>query len=175
MSIARFVNGRLLSKIQMVATNREEQILNAKKAFSILGPVKIKSKVRIITKGPDGGDGGGNGDDGNYNDGPCFGSVMGYVGLGVNALANSETIMIVLDDGWSNLSTREKLELVSLGLQGVGLAASALVPVIGPPLGVAIGSVGTIVGIVSLGLNHNMDSLIRINVGYNLSFTVYVV
>ena len=47
-------------------------------------------------------------------------------------------------------------QLISLGLQGVGLATSLLVPVIGPPLGASIGSVGTIVGIVSLGLNYNM-------------------
>ena len=35
---------------------------NAKKAFGILGPMKIKSKERIITWGPGGGDWGNNGD-----------------------------------------------------------------------------------------------------------------
>ena len=328
MSIARFINGRLLSKVQMVSTNREEQVINAKRAFSILGPMKIKSKERIITRGPGGGDGGNNGDDGPYNDTPSWvldnyidlgggyywdgndiwedvdgdgipdyiclppvivdggsgqnpsepplvpptdpfdgvgggngsgdsggggggdstptdeisdegmimlgyrgiekietdiieedfrvyrtdpssepvltfvntvvsvenmwtswlsalkgipenlksiGRKMGYVGMGVSALASSETVMILLDEGWSHLTTGEKLELISLGLQGVGLATSLLVPVIGPPLGASIGSVGTIVGIVSLGLNYNMNSPLRIDVGNNLSFTIYIV
>ena len=81
MSIARFINGRLLSKVQMVSTNREEQVINAKKAYSILGPMKIKSKERIITRGPGGGDGGNNGDDGPYNDTPSW-VLDNYIDLG---------------------------------------------------------------------------------------------
>ncbi len=105
----------------------------------------------------------------------AFGRKMGYLGLGVETISSYETVMIVLDEGWEHLTTGEKLELISLGLQGAGVLIGGLVPVIGPALGAAASSVGTVVGIVSLGINQNEGTSFKIEVSNNLSFTIYLV
>ena len=63
-SVARFVNGRKFSNVYVLASTREEVIANVAKVIMHLGPMKIKSKVRLITKSA------GCGGDGDYGSGP---------------------------------------------------------------------------------------------------------
>ncbi len=62
-SVARFVDGRKFSNVYLLSSTREEIIGNIRKAFMLLGPLKIKSKVRLMTKSF------GCGGDGSYGDG----------------------------------------------------------------------------------------------------------
>jgi len=49
-SVARYLNGRIISSVMMVSDTEVGMVENARKAFSIIGPMTIRSKVRLMTK-----------------------------------------------------------------------------------------------------------------------------
>ena len=49
-SVARYLNGRIISSVMMVSDTEEGMVENARKAFSIIGPLTIRSKVRLMTR-----------------------------------------------------------------------------------------------------------------------------
>ena len=49
-SVARYLNGRIISSVMMVSDTEVGMVENARKAFSIIGLLTIRSKVRLMTK-----------------------------------------------------------------------------------------------------------------------------